>query len=836
MFDRTSLREPLTWGLIFFACLTGGTVATSHAGSLWPTSLEPLEKQMDNGSPESRREAARRLVELPPERVSMLVERYMQDGDSEVRNILARAALEFDYRNVAPLGAEWVKSSQPSERRVGIGLLSLDYSRDRVRLIGQLVTDHELEVRLAAIRALGSAPAEWAEEASNLVLTALGDGEPEARSEAARAVGLLGVVTAAIPLAGHLQDQDDGVRAEVARALGAIGSVSAVPGLLVNLADESAQVVAASARALGYCGNSQAVMGLVDVISRFPFGEPQLQALVALAHLDRERFQLALQELSRRSDARPMVLAWAGREAPHRPVDLGRCLSESSLDELEFCAQLHILFGGAATELLRSTSDHRLSLPRLFTLLAAQSRLEVGAEEVDVYYRALELVSLADYQGPAFSETRRAAFSYLDSFEQLPASALDPLLGALHRGPGSSQRLVALLELLSKVDAAVDPSELQVYLQATDPLIRAATARRLAHANQPPDGLSALLSHPEPEVIEAAAQTLARGMSKAQAEVMLSQEKVLFRAPDSPVRLAMLGVRSGLSSRARRAIVELWQITWPSDRSWLMPASVHGLHLEELVAVVRSATSAERTQFAQLLVLRPDASQLAEELTKDDDDRVVGLALETLGWVVDSVNVDTFIGAAKGRPAHVRAAALRGLRRAYARGRVSAGDLDVLLPADCWSKNRGLAAAAWGLAAEMGSSCEGSSILHGLLTHDDSSIRLEIARGISLTKTVDPAHLGPIRACAYYDENPQVAGLCEKTLVDSMAREVSPRGGLPITFVQGGLQVPWAPAPPPYFPHLILREARPQLVVSGPTGQTFLLPGDQKVSDSGLVY
>jgi len=119
----------------------------------------------------------------------------------------------------------------------------------------------------AAIRALGSFGSDAA-PATDAVLRALGDQDPEIRSAAAWALTQMAAPTAVPALAKSLADPNPRVRSLSAVALGSLRAkaVAAVPSLVAALGDSEAYVRAPAADALGSIGPSAkaAVEALIE--------------------------------------------------------------------------------------------------------------------------------------------------------------------------------------------------------------------------------------------------------------------------------------------------------------------------------------------------------------------------------------------------------------------------------------------------------------------------------------------------------------------------------------------------------------------------------------------
>lgn len=832
--------------------ILGAWVGLTRAEGAWPAQGSVVERTLASGTPEQRRAAAQQLSRIGPEQAEDLLRRFITDDDPEVRMSLATLSIARRVKGLNDVGLKWLQSSDPKERLLGTQLLKTSLSGSEIRRLGPLVTDLDKAVRLSAIAILGSAPAEFARDAAEFVLTALSDRESEVRAAAARSLGILRVASSAVPLAGHLQDADDAVRLHVARALGVINDSSAVPALLVALGDIDAQVRAAAAEALALCGDQRAVPGLLELLSKKEVSLAERAALIALAKLDPAVFAQQLEELSHRASFRehgPDVTELA-KVAP--PLDLTRCLERGVLFSLEFCARLHTILGGDLAPLLRAVDEHRLSWPQLFAIAGATTltngdQLRSPARR-RIEFRALELLSLTEYQTPEFASLRQAALGFIDAQATLDADCALPLMSAVELQTATSSDRLPLFRALSQVRGQLPSTRLRPYLLATDPLIRREAARALARNETELSELRNLLFHPSTDVAVAAGRALSEGMSALQSKavVQLLSEGQLGRG--SALRVAMRGAQGPLSTAQQQQLLRLWMGQRITERAWLLPAVTRILRPRDLAKIVENSSPAERLQMVQLLSFRSDVLDVLLSLTEDRDHRVVALAIESLAELVDRskpVSAVELLAMSEGRPLFVRAAVLRALRRIWARSATSTQASDTSVAAsilsedDCESKNPGLLAAAWGLASEFSIRCGGQEAEHQLLQHPDPRIRLEIARGIALSNRSLQEKQVILSACTHYESQSEVFEQCARGMqvpagTHSQLTVWNDTNSSPYTPVK--LEVPWMTEAPALFPFLLVTDGRPRAFVSNTEGETFVAGSAFDVLDAGLVF
>jgi HEAT repeat protein len=100
------------------------------------------------------------------------------------------------------------------------------------------------------------------------VCALLMDAEWRVRYRAAEALGILRSPAAESPLVGALSDEKDHVRYMAAKAIGGIGGVAAVNALIPLLMDQNEFVRRSAAVSLGQIGDPAACQPLIDAVAR----------------------------------------------------------------------------------------------------------------------------------------------------------------------------------------------------------------------------------------------------------------------------------------------------------------------------------------------------------------------------------------------------------------------------------------------------------------------------------------------------------------------------------------------------------------------------------------
>lgn len=824
--------------LVFGVQLTMGAALTfpssaALAHDLWPISSARVERELTMGTPEQRLAAVVELGRLAPGAAHPLVRRFIDDDEPAVRLSLGVLAVSRGYDDFFDVGHDWAQSSVTRERWLAVKLLGARLGPDEVRKIGQLVSDHEEDVRLVAVRTLRAAAPEVAETAADFVLSALDDPVLRVRIQAIQALAALGVRSAVLPLIAQLRDSEGLIRSQAARALAAHADARAVPGLMIALGDSEPNVVAEAASALAVCGDKQAAAGLVEVLRRPMAGEPRLAAWLALAQLDPTTASAQLSALTSHQETQAALLLEAQETRSGIDVDVRDCLAAAVLGELEFCVQLHLARSGSVGPVLNAVSERRLTWEKLFRFLTVTDGRAVEPDLMPALVRAIEVLSLPEYGGAEFASLQEAALSFLLTLRRLPPTVQAPLFEAM-RATTSVRRVMGILALLERAGPLTEPERLIPYLEAEQPLLRQAAAQALVVEQPLIEVLTQALYHDYADVRGAAARRLAQGMTAAQIDWALERAALAPLSRDAPIKQALygaVGVR-GLQNPAR--VLSLWARESGRDRGWIIPAAAAALSVTELRQVLATANALERLLIAQLAASRPDLAAVLRELAAEGDHRLVAMALESLSEVEEAVQGRDYLDRARGRPLFVYAAAVRSLRRLWARRQLAVVPDEVFSIDVCRSKNGGLSTAAWGWAAELGRPCGEQRPEHQLLVHPDARVRSAIASGMDAAQVLTDEQRGALRRCVLLEADPGVARGCSRALLANESTADTPRGG--VRPVRARLEVPWMSSTPPAFPFLLGVDTTIKLVVSDEHGMAYVPDRGFVVLDSSLVY
>ena len=261
-------------------------VSLQNLGVTYNELLEGHLAALGSEDPDARSEAARALGELGDRRAVEPLSGILSDVSQDVRRTAAEALGEIgDNRAIKQLlgmftdqSGDVRKAAHEALRKLGVthdelleGHLTALGSADpgarseAARALGELgdnraikqllgmFTDQSGDVRAAAHEALRKLGVTYNELLEGH-LAALGSEDPDARSEAARALGELGDRRAVEPLSGILSDVSQDVRRTAAEALGEIGDNRAIKQLLGMFTDQSGDVRKAAHEALRKLG------------------------------------------------------------------------------------------------------------------------------------------------------------------------------------------------------------------------------------------------------------------------------------------------------------------------------------------------------------------------------------------------------------------------------------------------------------------------------------------------------------------------------------------------------------------------------------------------------
>ncbi|MEV5341340.1 fumarate reductase/succinate dehydrogenase flavoprotein subunit [Streptomyces sp. NPDC052676] len=275
--------------------------------------LSVLEPYLTDRDPAVRRTAVTVLTETVPSGTGPALASALTDPDAAVRAAAAASLREL----VEALPAEAalrdgltaaLAGSDPVVRAAALDVLRALRLGD-AGLFGAALSDADVEVRVAAVRALVSVDA-----ASELARAATADPAREVRVALAKGLAAVGAETATVreALAGLLDDADALVRAAAYTALGTTGCPAPLAGRAVAaLADPAWQVRAGASTALSAADPAVAVPALAEAVTD-PNADVRKAAVLALTrHRSAPDARAALASATGDSDAD--VRAYAAR-------------------------------------------------------------------------------------------------------------------------------------------------------------------------------------------------------------------------------------------------------------------------------------------------------------------------------------------------------------------------------------------------------------------------------------------------------------------------------------------------------------------------------------------
>ncbi len=390
----------------------------------------------------------------------------------EDRSAATEELIEFgDARAAAAAARELLSEKDETIRSAAIEVLRQTRALDRWH---RDLRRGSFRVKLRAIEALGQVGDERATEE---LLEALGDDDPDVASAAARAMCARDTDYACIRLASALSSPNRRLAETAAAALVHMGD-EAADYLVGQLASLSPQARRLAAESLGNIGGEALKEALLPLLTTDP--DPEVRAAVAAA-LARVNGETAAAELQRLARSDPDWFVRARAYSLLAEIDAEGAV-QYLLDGLASCEAEPRLFSEEGHDVTSVTDG----LARVRSAIVAGLRM-LGYTEDEI----------------AAAE-RGAATTTLSAEELEEASAAAALL----RSPDSVQRAEGARRLSELGPAAAEL--LAAALHDPDPMVRAEAARSLARMGSP-DSLGALaecLQDPDPNVRLAATTAL----------------------------------------------------------------------------------------------------------------------------------------------------------------------------------------------------------------------------------------------------------------------------------------------------------------------------------------
>lgn|GEM_PF-2908926 len=768
----------------------------------WPSEAQEVARGLGGDDSGERERAANRLVGLSPSSARPLVELALEDENDAVRIAAARAAVHFGYSGLAEQVTSWLKDRAPLLRVSALRVLAVEFDGRQVPAIARATVDPDEAVRATAVRCLGRAPLELAEEVSSAAMPALDDASPLVRAEAAVALGRLGGPSAVAPLALRLTEPEESVRRAAAVALGAIGDRKAVAALSFAIDDRSASVAAAAALALGELGDPSALSVLERTLLEPGWGPVHVAAAQALAKLDqRPGWDVILQRLAEQ-DVAPALRGLLSPLSPAAEAAVTECLLESGGVALLECTRVAAEAGIPLDGLLGRVRRGGLPAAKLFQVVPRTG-------DVELLVLAIERLARGS------SGERHAALELLDRSAPLPRQTASLLAEALEV-PGLGAKDVArLLLLLGPKDAK--QGTLTELARASDPVV-AASARALLSAADGHDILAPFAKSPLEARIYG--EFLARGMQAEAAERLLA---ALARADDplsEPEQRALSGLPVDLPGASVQELISLALRERGGTRDSLLSLALRqkavGPYLPSLFA---EGSVQDRRSLSGFLLQIPGGERLEQAALADADPWVLAQSAQR-ATLAQAERLLTL--ARTGSPAFVRSSALLGLARIDPKRAV-----EVLRPCDLLSAAElGVRAAALWLVDRAEVPCNARPLEDIVLLDREPVLRELAARAL---RRRDPAHRA-LRTCRTYDADPDVALTC--TVASPGAEAAPPARASVVAPVQ--IIPPWLDEATPNCPYALIApggevfigvtDRRGEALVPGPLGSRILDP------------
>lgn len=786
-------------------------VAPAVDAFIWPNVPDEIAQGLSADDVVERRNAAARLLELPPTMAAPLVLRALDDTDNEVRLTAARAAAELRVEGAGDRVVEWLGEGDARLRRTACEVIRLSPSDRAVAPLSRVLGDANSEVRVAAARTLGML---GNREAVPSLLGHLDDPSLDVRAAIVRALGRIGDDRAVVPLLGKVQDNAHEVRRMTVRVLGDLGDKRAASALMLALRDKSDDVRVEAIDSLGRLRAEQATS--------------------ALAPLTQERSSLAV---------RDAAVEALGRIGNDPAVDaLIRALDQDDpSDERSPVREALVRVGKPVIDRLVS------AISQSSTNVAAGAALVLGAvgddTHVPVIVRAMQrgkiparvgVRALAAMRSPVAHPyvlemlddpslaVRRAA---VDAAEQLldPARpdglAVDPIAVRLSDPKLPIEERVALTRLLGKTGAPRAAETLVAASRRDDLRVKLTAIAALGDIG--PAGqdevLLEALDHTEPSVRLAAAVALSRVAAPTTASVLFDRLTVASEQDRAALGIALSGA---LSSSKDVELVQRVVGALPRVQPEIRDVLIEGLGRmavassgEALAQLAGAGLSVDdRRKAAEALAGHPAQLQVLRRLTRDPDPSVQANAAWSLGRVGQAQDAQLLTELASHRDVAVAGNAVASLGELAARGVHPTHDALCAALSDARSYVRANALAA---LRTVGKRCDDGARARGLLSADSSEIVRERAAWLIWdVSSSDAADARGLRRCLLDDRSGRVAKACRER------RRGDGRGGVEpvvVFVVPDGRTTPVARAP---FA-LILADGRMRMGLADRRGAVF---------------
>ena len=255
---------------------------------VWPDVPDRIERDLGATDANTRRIAARQILQLGVSRATPLVIRALNDADDEVRMAAADSAIRLRVAPATDLVLPWLLAKDARTRKKACEVARAMPTARAVAPLSRALGDPDQEVRQVAAEALGS---QGSPDAVAALLGKLDDSAPAVRIQIVLALARLGDVRAVVPLIGKARDSSQEVRQAVAHALGDFGDRGAAQALISQLQDQMVDVKREALSSLGRLKVQDAVDPIAPFVSdRVPqLREAAFEALGRIATADAVR-------------------------------------------------------------------------------------------------------------------------------------------------------------------------------------------------------------------------------------------------------------------------------------------------------------------------------------------------------------------------------------------------------------------------------------------------------------------------------------------------------------------------------------------------------------------
>jgi HEAT repeat protein len=747
----------------------------ANAGFTWPNVPEQVARALASADPIERRQAARRVAELPRETAIALIQRFVGDPDVEVRQELAGAAVAARMPRAGDLVLAWLVDTDVRLRLAACEVIRAEPTERAVVALGRVLGDGDARVRLAAAQAMGDS---MLAEAVSPLLGHLDDPSLEVRVELARSLGRLGDARAVVPLIGKVQDTASEVRRAVARALGELRDARAVSALMLSLQDAALEVRVEAVGALGKIGSDAATLAIAPLVDP-PVGGP---AAATAASLEvRAAAVRALGRIGSEGAARVLVAALAADDPAQARSDLRDAL---------------VAAGPAAVPLLAATLAGATS-----TRAAAGAALALGAlraeGEVDTIVRAMQrgavpeehglralaalgssmaLPTVLELLGSEDSSVRRAAIEAAQALlspTAVDGRAVDPVAALLKSGVAIPlDEKVGLVRLLGQTGSPRAEAALLAFAGAKEPRLRVTALEALGQlrpASKAADRvLVAALNDASAEVRLSAARSLALATRPETTTLLLARLLDAAEQDRGALGIALSGALSratdpAVAARAHAAIATAPEAARDALIEGLgrMPGRAALEALLPLLPLQSPSNTDDRRKLAEALGGHPEAASSLRALAADPDPGVRANAAWSLGTVGGPDAAALVAGLLRDPDFAVAGNAAAALGRIAVRAKTPALAAPSLCPALLDGRSYVRANAVTALAAAKVSCPDAGAILHLLSRDPSDAVRLAAASYLlGRAPLPSSAEARALRRCESEDRSPEVSTRC----------------------------------------------------------------------------